>query len=527
MNAKTISILLAVMAAILIGQSGYCEVQFNKHTVISNFNGARFVYADDVDLDGDIDILGTAYNADDVVWWENDGSQNFNKHTINSSFNGALSVYSIDMDGDLDIDVISCAYNAKDIAWWENDGNEDFDMHYIETNIDKAAFCFPIDVDDDGDIDVLAAADSDDDIVWYENDGGMAFDKHTIDGDFNGANCVFGIDLDEDGDVDVLGTAKDGDEITWWENDGNESFTSHIIDGDFNGAYGVFAEDVDGDGDLDVLGAAKSDDEIVWWENDGDEDFTKRIVDDDFNGAMSVVAADIDSDGDMDILGAAFDDDDITWWENLSETIETVELSIPRDEYVMMGIPVYVFDGDPTELFGDDFNNATPGWPNWRVSQWDNLNQKYVRYQEEDFPPVAGDQDPDPFTPGQGYWMVQNVVDECVIDIETVQISGLVSQNEDFTVDLNPPFGDIRGLTQLANPYQVAYDWRTAVIVTAEDEEMSIYEAADEDLLNGYAYIWRYMMCRNMLRSVFTAMILTILERGKHSGSNNWMRMPN
>ena len=541
MRIKKLFIPAAIAAAVLIGQNGYCDIEFNEHTIKSNYDGARYVTAADVDQDGDIDVLGTAYRADDVVWWENDGSQNFTKHTINSSFNGATCVYAIDFDGDGDIDILSNARNAKDIAWWENDGTESFTKHNIETNLNKAAWCYPVDLDGDDDYDVLAAADSDDDVVWYENDGDESFSKHTIDNNLNEVVCVFGIDidddndidilaaaktaddivwyenngsesftehtidgsyngardcfaidLDEDGDIDVLAAAENADDITWWENDGSESFTEHTIDGSFDGAYSVYAEDVDGDGDYDVLGAAKNDDEITWWENDGSENFTERVVDDSFNGSHYVFAADIDSDGNMDILGAAYDDDDITWWENLSESIETVELAIPRDEYVMIGIPVYVFDGDAIELFGDDFDYATPGFPNWRVSQWDNVNQKYVRYQEEDFPPVAGDQEPEPFTPGWGYWVVQNVVDDCIIDIETGQISGLVAQSEDFTVELNPPFDDIRGLTQLANPYQVAYDWRTAVIITGEDEEMSIYEAADEDIINGYAYIWRY-----------------------------------
>ncbi|NLP04707.1 hypothetical protein GX411_01985, partial [Candidatus Fermentibacteria bacterium] len=33
-------------------------------------NGAWSVYSSDVDGDGDMDVLGAAYNADDITWWD-------------------------------------------------------------------------------------------------------------------------------------------------------------------------------------------------------------------------------------------------------------------------------------------------------------------------------------------------------------------------------------------------------------------------------------------------------------------------
>jgi len=40
-----------------------------KHTVDDNFDDAFSVYAADVDADGDLDVLGAAYDADDIAWW--------------------------------------------------------------------------------------------------------------------------------------------------------------------------------------------------------------------------------------------------------------------------------------------------------------------------------------------------------------------------------------------------------------------------------------------------------------------------
>jgi hypothetical protein len=35
-----------------------------------------------LDGDGDTDLLGVAYEDDEVAWWENDGDQGFSKHVL-------------------------------------------------------------------------------------------------------------------------------------------------------------------------------------------------------------------------------------------------------------------------------------------------------------------------------------------------------------------------------------------------------------------------------------------------------------
>jgi hypothetical protein len=190
---------------------------------IANFNNATDVYGTDVDGDGDIDAVGVSYNGDDVRWWENvDGSgTNWDEHVVSNSFNGARSVFASDIDGDGDTDILGAASLGWDITWWENsDGSgNSWIEHSINSNYNWAFSVYASDIDDDGDTDVLGTAFFGDDITWWENtDGsGLNWYEHLVDGNFDGARDVAAADMDGDGDPDIIGVAQEDADITWWD----------------------------------------------------------------------------------------------------------------------------------------------------------------------------------------------------------------------------------------------------------------------------------------------------------------------
>ena len=55
-------------------------------------DGARSVYAVDIDNDGDMDMLSASYNDDKIAWYENDGAADpsFTARTISTSADAAL-----------------------------------------------------------------------------------------------------------------------------------------------------------------------------------------------------------------------------------------------------------------------------------------------------------------------------------------------------------------------------------------------------------------------------------------------------
>ena len=352
-----------------------------EHTVDGTYDSAFSVYAADVDGDGDTDVLGAAFLANDITWWENaDGSGTvWIEHTVDGNFGGARSVYAADVDGDGGMDVLGAAYFADDITWWENtDGSGTVWVeHTVDGTFDAANSVYAADIDDDGDTDVLGAAYFADDITWWENaDGaGTVWVEHTVDGTFDAASSVYAADVDGDGNTDVLGAANNADDITWWENtDGSGTvWVEHTVDGTFGGASSVFAADVDGDGDTDVLGAANNANDITWWENtDGSGTvWVEHTVDGTFGAAVSVYAADVDGDGNTDVLGAAYSADDITWWEN-TDGSGTVWVEHTVDGTFDGARSVYAADVDGdgnTDVLGVAYNANGITW--WNLLGYD------------------------------------------------------------------------------------------------------------------------------------------------------------
>ena len=63
---------------------------------------------------------------------------NWTANTVTSSVDGPLSIFSNDLDGDGDIDVLSASSGDDKVAWYQNNGSESFTKYTISS---KACLC--------------------------------------------------------------------------------------------------------------------------------------------------------------------------------------------------------------------------------------------------------------------------------------------------------------------------------------------------------------------------------------------------
>ncbi|GAB4140964.1 MAG: hypothetical protein Tsb009_10530 [Planctomycetaceae bacterium] len=321
---------------------------FSPESVITTMaDGARDAFAADIDGDGDLDVVSASENDGKIAWWENvngDASV-FNMHEVSTAADGARSVFAADMDGDGDLDILSASSVDDKIAWYENVNGDGlmWDETAVTTMADDARSVFAADVNGDGNIDVISASYADDTIAWYSNDmgDGSTFTEVIVSTGADGANSVFAEDVDRDGDIDIVSASQLDHTIRWFENTMGDGLTFNTIDVSTTvmGASSISVGDIDGDGDFDIVSSSSADDTIFWHEHEQFGAmpimFTDRVVDTNADGANGVFIADVDNDGDNDIFSASPLDNRVVLYENDGDIFDPVftsrDLSMTAD----------------------------------------------------------------------------------------------------------------------------------------------------------------------------------------------------
>ncbi|CAM9188952.1 unnamed protein product [Choristocarpus tenellus] len=146
---------------------------FTNGTVIaSDVPEVYSIYAADLDGDEDLDVVSANHDNHSIRWYENiDGNGTFSSGTdIFSEALGAYYIYAADLDGDGDIDVLSASFDDDSVRWYENLGSGTFSSDKLLTSeAEGSTSVIAVDLDGDGDIDVLSTSADDHRVTWYEN----------------------------------------------------------------------------------------------------------------------------------------------------------------------------------------------------------------------------------------------------------------------------------------------------------------------------------------------------------------------
>jgi hypothetical protein len=115
--------------------------RFTTHLVSTTADFATSVYGADLDGDADVDLLSSSFFDDTIAWYENDGAipPSFTRHTVSTTADGARSVFAADLDKDGDVDVISASQNDAKVVWHVNEANyADVDLDGMRDELDCA-----------------------------------------------------------------------------------------------------------------------------------------------------------------------------------------------------------------------------------------------------------------------------------------------------------------------------------------------------------------------------------------------------
>lgn len=349
------------------------------------------IEAEDVDLDGDPDILTDCgalayynYNPDLTSftgWNENNGNGVFGARNrlVDGFFNPYLlamlsplysRVHLLDIDGDGIRDIVNITKDSVSsrISWHAHIGNGQYGPPALIGRVETPGSFTAGDLDRDGDMDIVAWREFpyfEDDypsftpgLVWYENLGGT-FGSPAYFADNLFSNSSFGIGrVDNDPYPDILQFSNypNSGSISAI-NDGSQQFTFQPIHWDSSSLTYFLPQyhDMNNDGLLDALGFGYSLDSlghsvssIVIFPNPGsDSTWSPRVTyTHDTDDVIVVAIHDLDEDGHPDILFSIQNETEVKWLRNLGDGTFSAASVLLEVESGLNAIYMADLDGD-------------------------------------------------------------------------------------------------------------------------------------------------------------------------------------
>lgn len=238
---------------------------YDSHIIAQNDKSHAFweIHVNDIDSDGDIDIITGSISIDKIIYFENDGLGNFQEKIIANGDEIGTHIYVCDLDNDNYKDVISTNFNSQNqkvILFYKNDGKCNFNEPIEIAQLELSALLLKTaDLDNDNDEDIIASISheptNNHKIIWYRNNGNLNFSSAIlVSRDVNYVVDICNSDINNDNFIDIIAASFWGSKINLFENSGKGIFINYPI---FTELYStptsVTAADIDNDNDLDII----------------------------------------------------------------------------------------------------------------------------------------------------------------------------------------------------------------------------------------------------------------------------------
>jgi hypothetical protein len=376
-------IIIAGFFMACMGGFGLQDVQgivspgWEKH-VIDQQTSPIYLYVEDIDGDGDLDVAATSdvhpkgANSE-VAWYQNNMKQGLPwKKTVISSDNpasnpivGAAGIIMADIDGDGHKDAVVVTGNVitpkGDVYWFKapaDSATSPWQRFTLETGVaDSYGKVYTMDANGDGKQDIVIGGNRG--AVLFLNPGnpdqpGAVWTKLPLP-EGTGAS-IYLDDMNKDGKLDVVnshtGFSATGyvGNVSWLDvtNAGGQiAFNRTVIDPASVRAFDVNTMDVNGDGKKDVVVSSFMTEGIYWYEqpeNSGDS-WTQHVIANMYDGT-DMYTGDIDKNGKTDVIVSGLFYNKISWFSYSWENSQALWMEHPLDDNISMPADISLNDLD-------------------------------------------------------------------------------------------------------------------------------------------------------------------------------------
>lgn len=340
----------------------------SQTTVTQQIDGAQHIHSDDLDNDGDQDLLIADTDNLRYIWLSNDGTGNFSNPNIFEDYVFLPShIATADIDNNGTVDIIGTSNYEDTVSIFKNtDGQVTLDgpIHINSVN-EGRSITVMADIDNDGFNDIISASSQDDKVSWYKSIDGL--------GTFGQQNVLVGnalfvdklkvIDFDKDGDLDI--TFGYDQFVFLVENlDGNGTFSQaeaiHVGGGDYKT---ILFMDVDNDLDIDLVTLTFS--SWLRWQSNNDGLLAGETNISSNTNIKQIHKIDLNADGFMDLVGSGLANDKLIWFPNLGNGTFGAfqEIGTSQEEIGNVGLQAADIDGDgDLDIVSGSENEETVLW---------------------------------------------------------------------------------------------------------------------------------------------------------------------